>query len=164
MATSKEHESLKANFVVVVIASAMMYAAVCLPSLALARFSFKGLDNLGASVVGSALVWLVFTAAHVPAGMAWARAKRRGRGAFAVFVLAPAVVGAAVAALFAAWSIFPLLVLMPVMADDVYTAAVALSLPGGGRFKEVADRDGGRWIKVSYEDGSDYHYSPRLSG
>ena len=58
MATSKEHELLKANFTVVVIASAMMYAVVCLPSLALARFSFKGLDNLGASVVGSALVWL----------------------------------------------------------------------------------------------------------
>ncbi len=164
MATPSKHETLKADFVAVVATSAIIYAAACLPSLALARFSFKGLDSLGASIGGSVLVWLAFTAAHVPAGLAWARAKWRGRGAFAVFVLAPAVVGAAVAAVFAAWSIFPLLVLMPVTADDVYTVAVALSVPGGGRFEEVADRYGGRWIKVSYDDGSEYHYAPRLGG
>jgi hypothetical protein len=157
------HFTTKINYIKALASGCGIALALCAPSAWLSRLSFGGTQNWTAIVAGSVVMWIVFMAAHLPAAIAWLRiGRRRRRPAFIAFILLPAIVGAGVAAVFSRQSLFPLLVLLALAADDIYTAAVALGLPGGGRFAEVITVDGERWIEASYGQGKDFYYEPHV--
>lgn len=78
------------------------------------------------------------------------------------YILTPAFAAGVAATALAPQTLWPALLLLPIAADDVWTAAIALGLPAGGRFAETFDGNGKRWIEVSYAYGKEY-FEPRLS-
>lgn len=149
------------------LAGAVLIALEGLPPLGVALLSSNfnlSLDHWDASrsALGALAVLAAQLLAHVPAGGIWARVQRRDRAAFVLHVLAPALTGSVIAAVFAAWTLWPVLAAVAISLDDIWTAAIALGLPAGGAFDEVRDGNGKRWIEAAYPGGRKEYYEPRL--
>lgn len=164
MKTPHKIESL--NDIKISFLSLLMIVATNLPAVlvALLVWSRQGQkwDTGWQIIVGTGgAVILVFAAAHFPAIWWWGKTSSRHRAAFVIFVISPVIASSAAAAILSAWGgLVPALVNGIFCMDDIYTVAVALSFPPGGKYKEVADQDLGRLIQVQHNKKT-YLYEPR---
>ncbi len=162
------HKIEKLNDVKISSLSLLMIVATNLPAVlvALLQWSRQGQKwDIGwQTIVGTgAAVILVFAVAHLPAIWWWGKTCYRHRTAFVFFVILPVIASSAAAAILSAWGgLVPALINGVFCIDDIYTVAVALSFPPGGKFNEVVDQDHGRLIQVQYDEKSkSYIYEPR---
>ena len=147
------------------LAGALLLACLGLPALgiALLRSDFmRAFEQWELGALGALAVFALVGLAHTPAGLIWYHVTRRDRMAFVLFILAPVIVGWGVTTALAAWTLWPVLVLIALALDDVWTVMVALGLPPGGQFDEVLDGNGKRWIRVQYPNSRTEFYEPRL--
>ena len=146
----------KFNGAVSVCAGALLVAVILLPSALVARFSFTGETDWLSGIFGVVVTFAAFVFAHPLATKIWMRQARHTRPAFIAFILAPVAVGMAIALLFSSWTMWATFLLVAFALDDIYTAAIAVGLPGGGTYNEVLDGVNERWIEVAYSDRQEF--------
>jgi len=154
--TKTTHSKARFNGAVSVCAGVLLTALILLPSAFVAKFSFTGETDWLLAVFSIVVTFAAFVFAHLPATKIWMRQARHTRPIFIAFVLAPTAAGMAVAILFSSWTMWATFLLVAFALDDIYTAAIAVGLPGGGIYNEVQDGANGRWIEVVYPDHKEF--------
>lgn len=150
----------KFNGAISVCADALLIAFILLPSALVSRFSFTEETDWLLDIFGVGITFAAFTFSHLPTTKIWLQV-RDTRPAFIAFALAPVAAGMAIAVLFSSWTRWATFLLIVFALDDIYTAAIAVGLPGGGTYDEVIDWVNKRWIEIAYPDRKEF-FEPRL--
>jgi len=123
------------------------------------------------SLIGCLVVYVLSAISHPLVAIWWFKSHSHGHGrvAFVFYILAPVLLAWLAFTTLARWSILPAAFGLVFGLDDLYTAAIAMSLPAGGSYDEVFDQHR-KWsrswrpkrqIQVTYPQGRPLIFEPQ---